>query len=154
MTHTLLRLAPAALLGVLVAGCATVPGDPYYYGSSSYGVYEQPGYAYGSAPVYVSPSVYTSTPVYVPAPVYHVDHDRRDWRDRDRRDRDHARDRAERERRDHQARRDQAERERRAAEDRRNRAQNQGARPPAPGGLGPPPHDWRSRQFSNNPETP
>ena len=63
MTHTLTRLIPAALLGVLVAGCATVPGDPYYYESPRYGVYEQPGYIYNNAPpVYVAPPVYRTPP--------------------------------------------------------------------------------------------
>lgn len=162
MTNTLIRLVPAALAGVLVAGCATVPGDPYYYESPRYGVYEQPGYIYNNAPpVYVAPPVYRTPPaVYVPPPaVYYGSRDRNDWRDRDRAERDradrerrdqHARDAAQRERAREQARRDQAERERRAAEDRRNRNNNPGAR--APGYYGPHPQDWRARQYSNNPE--
>ena len=135
MTHTLTRLIPAALLGVLVAGCATVPGDPYYYESPRYGVYEQPGYIYNNAP----PAFYPSAPVYrappvvysAPPPVIYLqgrdrDHNRWDnrrdnngWRERDR-------DRAERDRaqNDREA-RDRAHRDQQARDaDRRARDQN------------------------------
>jgi len=169
MTHTLIRIVPAALLGALVAGCAVVPGDPYYYDGYDtqprygYGVYEQPGAIYGAPPpVYVAPPVYGPPP----ATIYFGGRDRYDWRDRDRIERDrrdqHARDAAaQRDRARDQARREQAERQRRAAEDRRNHGQNgshnahnpPAARPPAaPGNRGPGPQDWRARQYSNHPE--
>ena len=47
MTYTLARILSASALGVLVTGCATVPGDPYYE-PPRYQVYEQPGYIYNA----------------------------------------------------------------------------------------------------------
>ncbi|MDH4417054.1 MAG: hypothetical protein QE485_07495 [Acidovorax sp.] len=168
MTYTLARILSASALGVLVTGCATVPGDPYY-DPPRYQVYEQPGYIYNAPPpVYRAPGVIYSAP---PPPIYYGGRDRHDdrWdkgRDRDdwrERDRDRAeRDRAAREREQQardadrrarerdQARREQAERDRRAAEDRRNRGPGQ----LAPGSYTPHPQDWRSRQFSNGQEQP
>ena len=43
MTYTITRILSATVLGALVTGCATVPGDPYY-DAPRYPVYEQPGY--------------------------------------------------------------------------------------------------------------
>lgn len=158
MTYTLARILSASALGILVTGCATVPGDPYYE-PSRYQVYEQPGYIYSAPPpVYQAPPVYRAPGVIYsappPPPVYYGGRDRHDdrwdkgrdrddWRERER-DRDRAeRDRAARERDQReqqareadrrarerdQARREQAERDRRAAEDRRNR--NHGQLPP------------------------
>ena len=138
MTHTLARILSATLLGAMVTGCATVPGDPYYDPG-----YQQPGYIYGAPqPVYSSPGY----------PGYHYggrDRDDRwerdrhrhnnnhnDWRERER-DKDRAeRDRIAREReqdrRDQQARdaerrqreREQADRQRRDAERNRARAES------------------------------
>lgn len=180
MTYTLARILSASALGILVTGCATVPGDPYYE-PSRYQVYEQPGYIYSAPPpVYQAPPVYRAPGVIYsappPPPVYYGGRDRHDdrwdkgrdrddWRERER-DRDRAeRDRAARERDQReqqareadrrarerdQARREQAERDRRAAEDRRNRNPGQ----MAPGSYTPHPQDWRSRQFSNSQEQP
>ena len=180
MTYTLARILSASALGILVTGCATVPGDPYYE-PSRYQVYEQPGYIYNAPPpVYQAPPVYRAPGVIYsappPPPVYYGGRDRHDdrwdkgrdrddWRERER-DRDRAeRDRAARERDQReqqareadrrarerdQARREQAERDRRAAEDRRNRNPGQ----MAPGSYTPHPQDWRSRQFSNSQEQP
>lgn len=180
MTYTLVRILSASALGILVTGCATVPGDPYYE-PPRYQVYEQPGYIYNAPPpVYQAPPVYRAPGVIYsappPPPVYYGGRDRHhdrwdkgrdrdDWRERER-DRDRAeRDRAARERDQReqqareadrrarerdQARREQAERDRRAAEDRRNRNPGQ----LAPGSYTPHPQDWRSRQFSNSQEQP
>lgn len=179
MTYTITRILSATVLGALVTGCATVPGDPYY-DSPRYPVYEQPGYIYSAPqPVYQAPPVYRAPGVIYSAPppppaVYYGgrDHDNNRWdNDRNRNDwRERERDRAERDRaareRDQreqqareadrrarerdQARREQAERDRRAAEDRRNRGPAQ----LAPGSYTPHPQDWRSRQFSNSQEQP
>ena len=122
MTYTITRILSATVLGALVTGCATVPGDPYY-DSPRYPVYEQPGYIYSAPPpVYQAPPVYRAPGVIYSAPppppaIYYGgrdrddnrwdnDRNRNDWRERER-DRDRAeRDRAarERERRDQQAR--------------------------------------------------
>ena len=120
MTYTITRILSATVLGALVTGCATVPGDPYY-DAPRYPVYEQPGYIYSAPqPVYQAPPVYRAPGVIYSAPppaVYYGgrdrddnrwdnDRNRGDWRERER-ERDRAeRDRAarERERRDQQAR--------------------------------------------------
>lgn len=114
MTYTITRILSATVLGALVTGCATVPGDPYY-DSPRYPVYEQPGYIYSAPPpVYQAPPVYRAPGVIYSAPppppaVYYGgrdrddnrwdnDRNRNDWRERER-DRDRAeRDRAARER--------------------------------------------------------
>lgn len=112
MTYTLARIISATVLGAVVTGCATVPGDPYYYEQG----YQQPGYIYGAAqPVYSTPSY----PAY-----YYGGHDRDNRWERDRhrhnnndwRERERDRDRAERER--NRAERDRIARER--EQDRRN----------------------------------
>ena len=98
MTYTLARILSASALGVLVTGCATVPGDPYYE-PPRYQVYEQPGYIYNAPPpVYQAPPVYRAPGVIYsappPPPVYyggrdrHDDRwdkgrDRNDWRERE-----------------------------------------------------------------------
>ena len=181
MKHNLARIVSVTALGAVLAGCAVVPGDPYYE-SSSYPVYRQPDVIYGAPQVYSSPPVYRVPPVIYPyaappAAIYDGgrDRDRNDWRererDRDRADRDrHAHER-ERERRDQQARdanqqrareRDQARREhaaqadreqgRRAAEARRPR--NDRDRRQDDGGTMPGPNDWRARQQSNSFDKP
>ena len=181
MTYTITRILSATVLGALVTGCATVPGDPYY-DAPRYPVYEQPGYIYSAPqPVYQAPPVYRAPGVIYSAPppaVYYGgrdrgddrwdnDRNRGDWRERER-ERDRAeRDRAarERERRDQQAReadrrareqdqarREQAERDRRAAEDRRNRENHPGRL--APDSHTPSPYVWRSRQDPNSREKP
>lgn len=182
MTYTLARIMSASVLGALVTGCATVPGDPYY-DAPRYQVYEQPGYIYNAPPpVYQAPPVYRAPGVIYsappPPPVYyggrdrHDDRwdkgrDRNDWRererDRDRADRDRDRAAREREQRDQQAReadrrareRDQARREQ-AERDRRaaEDRRNRGPGQLAPGSYTPHPQDWRSRQFSNSQEQP
>ena len=182
MKKHIARIISVTVLGAVLTGCATVPGDPYYQ-QPSYQVYEQPGYIYNNAPpTYYPAPVYSAPPVYrAPAPtIYYGGRDNRDdrWnngRDRDRAERDRfardraERDRAERDHRDQQARdaanrdrardqtnrdraRDQAERDRRAAEDRRNREQRPGRM--APDSYTPHPQDWRSRQFENSGEKP
>lgn len=171
MTNHIARIISVTVLGTVLTGCATVPGDPYYQPQPSYQVYEQPGYIYSAPPVYSSQPVYRAPPA-----VYYGGRDNRDdrWdnnRDRDRAERDrNARDRADRDRADRdrrdqqardaanrdrardQARREQAERDRRAAEDRRNREQRPGRL--APDSYTPHPNDWRSRQFENSGEKP
>ncbi len=68
MTYTLARILSASALGILVTGCATVPGDPYYE-PSRYQVYEQPGYIYSAPPpVYQAPPVYRAPGVIYSAP--------------------------------------------------------------------------------------
>ena len=165
MKHVLLRLASTIVLGAAVAGCVTVPEDPYYQ-APGYTVYEQPGYVYGSGTVYRAPPGPMVYPYgTAPAPLYYGGRDRWDddrhrdrwWRererDRDREARDRERDRRERLARDADRRaREQAERDRRAAESRRPEYQ-----PPrllAPGSYTPHPQDWRSRQQSNSLEQP
>jgi hypothetical protein len=172
MTTTTARLLSVTVLGAVLTGCATVPGDPYY--EPQYQVHQQPGYIYTQpAPVYGAPAV-----VYRPAPtpIYYGARDNRDPRwDNNRRDRERlererqreereradrerqrreqqARDNSRRDRDREQARRAQAERERRAHEDRREREARPGRQPQDI--RAPHPHDWRSRQFSNNPEQP
>ena len=138
MTHTLARILSATLLGAMVTGCATVPGDPYYDPG-----YQQPGYIYGAPqPVYSSPGY--------PGHYYggrdrddrwerdrhRHNNNHNDWRERER-DKDRAeRDRIAREReqdrRNQQARdaerrqreREQADRQRRDAERNRARAES------------------------------
>ena len=129
MTYTITRILSATVLGALVTGCATVPGDPYY-DAPRYPVYEQPGYIYSAPqPVYQAPPVYRTPGVIYSAPppaVYYGgrdrddnrwdnDRNRGDWRERER-ERDRAeRDRAarERERREREARdRDRERRDR------------------------------------------
>lgn len=161
MKHCLLRLAFTAVLGAIVAGCVTAPGDPYYQ-APGYAVYEQPGYVYGSGTVYRAPPGSTVYPYgTVPAPLYYGGRDRWDddrHRDRWWREREHDRDREARDRREQLARdadrraREQAERDRRAAESRR--PEYQPPRQLAPGSYTPHPQDWRSRQQSNSLEQP
>ena len=83
MTYTLARILSASALGVLVTGCATVPGDPYYE-PPRYQVYEQPGYIYNAPPpVYQAPPVYRAPGVIYSAPppaVYYGGRDRDDNR--------------------------------------------------------------------------
>ena len=107
MTYTITRILSATVLGALVTGCATVPGDPYY-DAPRYPVYEQPGYIYSAPqPVYQAPPVYRAPGVIYSAPppaVYYGGRDRDDNRwdnDRNRgdwRERERERDRAERDR--------------------------------------------------------
>ena len=175
MTQHIARIISVTVLGAVLTGCATVPGDPYYQ-QPSYQVYEQPGYIYSTPSTYYPAPVYNAPPVYrAPAPIYYGGRDNRDdrWnngrdhhRDRDRAERDRGeRDRAERDRREQQARdaanrdrardqarREQAERDRRAHDDRRNRDTRPGHI--APGSYTPHPNDWRSRQFENSGEKP
>ena len=49
MTKHIARIISVTVLGAVLTGCATVPGDPYYQ-QPSYQVYEQPGYIYNNAP--------------------------------------------------------------------------------------------------------
>lgn len=144
MTSTLTRFIPAALLGVLLAGCATVPGDPYY---DPY--YQQPGYIY-NAPQPVYPAYSAPPPV-----IYYGGRDRddrwerdrgrnnNDWREREREreraERERARDRAENQR---QAReREQQRREQMRDSDRREQEQL-------------PPERWRRNNDPRNRQTP
>lgn len=156
MRHTLLRLAFTAVLGATVAGCATVPGDPYYP-APGYTVYEQPGYVYGGGTVYRAPPGPLVYPYgTAPAPLYYGGRDRWDndrHRDRMWRERERNRDHREQLARDAERRaREQADRDRRAAASRRPNYQQPGHL--APGSYTPHPHDWRSRQQSNSPEKP
>ncbi|MBB6559364.1 type IV secretory pathway VirB10-like protein [Acidovorax soli] len=170
MTNTFARVLSATVLGAVLTGCATVPGDPYYAPAPTY---YPPS---GSTIIYDAPPVYRSPPppVYVapPPPVYYGNRrDERDWArerereraqqqwreqaERERRDRERDRDREnarrDQERRNQaereQARRDQIERDRRAAAE-RARGDNRQY------GPGPHPNDWRARQQSNSLEKP
>lgn len=180
MTNTITRILFATVLGALVTGCATVPGDPYYE-PQRYPVYEQPGYIYSApAPVYRAPGVIYSAPPPPPAVYYGGrerddrrwtpdDRHRNQWRERER-ERDHAereraareRDRAarERDRRDQQAReldrrareQDQARHEL-AERERRNREARPGR--PAPNNASQNQQDWRiqHRAYSLPPDS-
>ena len=142
-TSSLVRLVCSTALAAVVAGCATVPGDPYYE-PARYGAYEQPGVIYNSPPVYSTPQIYGAPqvgyPYGVPPPTLFFgassrDDHRYNGRDRDQwRERERERDRAERQRdarqndrraqeRDRdQARRDQLQRDQ-AQRDRAQREQ-------------------------------
>jgi len=181
MTYTITRILSATVLGALVTGCATVPGDPYY-DAPRYPVYEQPGYIYSAPqPVYQAPPVYRAPGVIYSAPppaVYYGGRDRDDNRwdnDRNRgdwRERERERDRAERDRPrrvggggtrgagaaprrprgQHSARAAAPAGGRGPAEGRRNRENRPGRL--APDSYTPSPYDWRSRQQSNSQEKP
>lgn len=120
--HPLRRAsAAAALLAAgLLAGCETMPSDPYY-GPPPQRVYETPGPMYYPGPVYTTspPPVYVNPPpAYITPPPPPRDDWRarereREWRERQERE---ARERQMRDQqrwREDQARREQAERDRR-----------------------------------------
>ena len=56
MKYSLARILSATVVGAVLTGCATVPGDPYY-APAHYPVYEQPGVVYQAPPVYRTPPV-------------------------------------------------------------------------------------------------
>ncbi len=175
MKYSLARILSATVVGAVLTGCATVPGDPYY-APAHYPVYEQPGVVYQAPPVYRTPPVIY--PYAAPPPAIYFegrerDHnrwsppgrERNDWRERDRDRAERDRMARERDRRDQQARegdrrgreqarREQAdqERDRRAAEAQRQRDERR--RNPDAGNTMPGPHDWRARQQSNSFDKP
>lgn len=61
MTNTIARVLSATVLGAVLTGCATVPGDPYYAPGPAYYPPSSSTIIYDSPPVYHSPQ-----PVYVP----------------------------------------------------------------------------------------
>lgn len=163
MKYSLARILSATVVGAVLTGCATVPGDPYY-APAHYPVYEQPGVVYQAPPVYRTPPVIY--PYAAPPPAIYFegrerDHnrwsppgrERNDWRERERDRRDQQAREGDRRGRE-QARREQAdqERDRRAAEAQRQRDERR--RNPDAGNTMPGPHDWRARQQSNSFDKP
>ena len=148
MKYILARILSVTALGAVVAGCAAVPGDPYYE-PARYPVYgQQPNIIYNAPPVYSVPQVYRTPPVIYPSyttpptTIYYGGRDRDEWRGRDQnsredwreRDRDRAeRDRSarERERRDQQARDANQQRAREHDQARREQADRERDRRPA-----------------------
>ncbi len=158
MTHTFARVLSATVLGAVLTGCATVPGDPYYAPAPYYPP-STSTIIYDSPPVYrAAPPVYVAPP---PAVYYGNRRDDRDWArererareqaDRDRRDRDRDRDR-DNARRDQEQRRNQAEHDRRNQAERDKRAAAERARNEnRPSQYGPAPNDWRARTYKQEP---